>query len=365
MQSIINVIVFVLVLGSIIFIHELGHFLAAKKFGVYCDEFALGMGPTIFSVKGKETKYSLKLLPIGGFVAMAGEADQQDNPNMVDLPRERTIPGIKTWQQVVVMLAGVVMNFVLAIVILLGVNFTQGRMPTNDNVIGTVVAGYPAEKVGMQEGDEIISIKVFSGKEFIINEFSDISNALSVENAGEFSSSDESRVVIKVLRGENKQEIEFVAQAVRPDGSDKYLLGINNTYRHMSISEAFKYTGEELVEMSTAIFGTLGRMFTDKTVFSQLSGPVGIFNITSEVAEQGNVSNILLLIAMLSINVGVFNLLPIPGLDGAQVLFALIEKGMGKPVPVKVRYVVQTIGLCLVFGLMIFVSINDITRLFK
>ena len=121
MQTIINILVFFVILGAIVLIHELGHFLTAKLFGVYCAEFSIGMGPKLFSKKKGETDYQIRALPIGGYVAMAGEADQEDSELMKDVPYERTLKGIKTWKKCIIMLAGVFMNFVLALVLLIGI----------------------------------------------------------------------------------------------------------------------------------------------------------------------------------------------------------------------------------------------------
>ena len=136
MQTIINILVFFVILGAIVLIHELGHFLTAKLFGVYCAEFSIGMGPKLFSKKKGETDYQIRALPIGGYVAMAGEADQEDNELMKDVPYERTLKGIKTWKKCIIMLAGVFMNFVLALVLLIGI-YSFVEVQTNTSEIGT------------------------------------------------------------------------------------------------------------------------------------------------------------------------------------------------------------------------------------
>lgn len=138
MQTIINILVFFVILGAIVLIHELGHFLTAKLFGVYCAEFSIGMGPKLFSKKKGETDYQIRALPIGGYVAMAGEADQEDSELMKDVPYERTLKGIKTWKKCIIMLAGVFMNFVLALVLLIGI-YSFVEVQTNTSKIGSVV----------------------------------------------------------------------------------------------------------------------------------------------------------------------------------------------------------------------------------
>ena len=175
MQNIINVLVFLLILGSIIIIHELGHFLAAKFFGVYCGQFSIGFGPKIWSKKGKETEYEIRALPFGGFVAMAGEENQEDNEEMQDIPIERTLKGIKAYQKVIIFLAGVFMNFILAIVVLLSVNVFAGQLPVNVAQVGTISQGSAAEKSGLQVGDIIQQVDIVeTGQTILISNYEDI-----------------------------------------------------------------------------------------------------------------------------------------------------------------------------------------------
>ena len=133
LQILINIIVFLLILTAIITIHEFGHFITAKKFGVYCGAFSIGMGPKIFSHKGKETEFQIRAIPIGGFVTMAGEDDQEENPYFENVPHERTLKGKKTYQKVIIFLAGIFMNFVLAIVIMFALNTTVGMVAQKGN----------------------------------------------------------------------------------------------------------------------------------------------------------------------------------------------------------------------------------------
>ena len=177
MQTIINILVFFVILGAIVLIHELGHFLTAKLFGVYCAEFSIGMGPKLFSKKKGETDYQIRALPIGGYVAMAGEADQEDSELMKDVPYERTLKGIKTWKKCIIMLAGVFMNFVLALVLLIGI-YSFVEVQTNTSEIGSVVKNNGAYNAGVQAGDTINKITI-NGEEHIIASFSDIQSAFA------------------------------------------------------------------------------------------------------------------------------------------------------------------------------------------
>lgn len=359
MQTIINIIVFFLILGVIVLIHELGHFLTAKFFGVYCAEFSIGMGPKLFSKKKGETEYQIRALPIGGYVAMAGEADQEDNEIMKDVPYERTLKGIKTWKKCVVMLAGVFMNFVLALVLLIGI-YSFVEVQTNTSEIGTVVKDKGAALAGIEAGDVINKITI-NNEEHIIASFSDIQEVLDNENL----QLDTDTVTMKVGLTRNKHYLEKEVTAKYNNETKSYVMGITVATKKLTFVEAIRQGINQFIEYALLIFTTLGKLITDMThTVSQLSGPVGIYTVTAQVTQTGSISTLLSLTALLSTNIGMFNLLPIPGLDGSQVLFALIEKVIRREIPVRIKYALQMAGLILVFGLMIFVTVNDIGKFF-
>lgn len=359
MQTIINILVFFFILGLIITIHEFGHFIAAKKFGVYCSEFSIGMGPKIFGKKIGETEYQLRLLPIGGYVAMAGEADQEDNELFQNVPLERTLKGIKTWKKVIVMLAGVFMNFVLALIILLSL-YSFASFPGNQNIIGTVVKDSAADKAGLKAGDTITRIK-YAGNEYKVTSFSSMTKILSTGTL----KTDNATVTVQVTVVRDKQTLKKDVALKYDESQKRYLMGITAKTERLGFSQAIVRTFSTFSYYATMIFSTLALLFTKtaKTI-GQLSGPAGIYSITASITESGNIVNLFNLTALLSINIGIFNLLPIPGLDGAQVLFALIERAVKREIPPRIKYVIQIIGLALVFGLMILVTINDIKRFF-
>lgn len=359
MQTIINIIVFFLILGAIVLIHELGHFLTAKLFGVYCAEFSIGMGPKLFSKKKGETEYQIRALPIGGYVAMAGEADQEDNEIMKDVPYERTLKGIKTWKKCIIMLAGVFMNFVLALVLLIGI-YSFVEVQTNTSEIGTVVKDKGAALAGIEAGDVINKITI-NNEEHIIASFSDIQEVLDNENL----QLDTDTVTMKVGLTRNKHYLEKEVTAKYNNETKSYVMGITAATKKLTFVEAIRQGINQFIEYALLIFTTLGKLITDMThTVSQLSGPVGIYTVTAQVTQTGSISTLLSLTALLSTNIGMFNLLPIPGLDGSQVLFALIEKVIRREIPVRIKYALQMAGLILVFGLMIFVTVNDIGKFF-
>ncbi|MDO5812076.1 MAG: M50 family metallopeptidase [Bacillota bacterium] len=359
MQTIINIIVFFLILGAIVLIHELGHFLTAKLFGVYCAEFSIGMGPKLFSKKKGETEYQIRALPIGGYVAMAGEADQEDNEIMKDVPYERTLKGIKTWKKCVIMLAGVFMNFVLALVLLIGI-YSFVEVQTNTSEIGSVVKNKGAALAGIEAGDVINKITI-NNEEHIIASFSDIQEVLDNENL----QLDTDTVTMKVSLTRNKHTLEKEVTAKYNNETKSYVMGITAATKKLTFAEAIRQGINQFIEYALLIFTTLGKLITDMThTVSQLSGPVGIYTVTAQVTQTGSISTLLSLTALLSTNIGMFNLLPIPGLDGSQVLFALVEKVIRREIPTRIKYALQMAGLILVFGLMIFVTVNDIGKFF-
>ena len=359
MQTIINIIVFFLILGAIVLIHELGHFLTAKLFGVYCAEFSIGMGPKLFSKKKGETEYQIRALPIGGYVAMAGEADQEDNEIMKDVPYERTLKGIKTWKKCVIMLAGVFMNFALALVLLIGI-YSFVEVQTNTSEIGSVVKNKGAALAGIEAGDVINKITI-NNEEHIIASFSDIQEVLDNENL----QLDTDTVTMKVGLTRNKHYLEKKVTAKYNNETKSYVMGITAAMKQLTFAEAIRQGINQFIEYALLIFTTLGKLITDMThTVSQLSGPVGIYTVTAQVTQTGSISTLLSLTALLSTNIGMFNLLPIPGLDGSQVLFALIEKVIRREIPTRIKYALQMAGLILVFGLMIFVTVNDIGKFF-
>lgn len=363
MQNILNIVVFILVIGSIITIHEFGHFIAAKHYGVYCGQFSIGFGPKLFSKKGKETEYELRLLPIGGFVAMAGEADQEENILMKDVPFERTLPGIKAYQRVIIFAAGVFMNFVLALVVLFASNLMSGRLPLEDVTIDTIEANSAAQTYGLAENDVIKQLYIQeSDKTLVINSYDDLPDSFNKESFD--VDLDTIHVTVTVLRDGKTKEVPVVL--TYDNDYQRYIFGISYKTRAMSVAESMKYTVEDFTSMSTAIIDALKMLvinFSDTV--GQLSGPAGIYQVTAEVTQTGQISYILRLLALLSVNIGIFNLLPIPGLDGCQILFTVVERIIGRELPQKVKFALQVAGLALVMALMIFVTYQDLMRIFS
>lgn len=353
MGTLISIIGFVLLLGIIVFIHELGHFITAKHFGVYCGEFSIGMGPVLFKKQIGETQYSLRALPIGGFVSMAGEAD--DTKKDENIPFERTINGIKSYQQIIVMLAGIFMNIVLAWVIFIGLNVASGQrvLPTIAEV-GEVQSDSIAADAGFQAGDIITHLSFANGEEADIDNFNDMVTQINY-NPG--------ATVFTIER--DGEILDLEATPVLDEKTQTYRIGITGIppkVEKMTLGQSFVEGNKELVSSSTALFQSLGRILQGKNL-DQLSGPVGIFKISAQAAESGVVVYLRLL-AILSINIGVMNALPLPILDGGRALITIIEKIRGRKLNEKVMNVLMWGGVLVLVGLMVFATFNDVLKLF-
>ena len=344
-----TLIYFIIILGVIIFIHEFGHFIFAKKSGVHVYEFAIGMGPKIFSKKPKnsETEYSLRLVPLGGFCAMAGEDVEDSN-----LPKDKQLSN-KTWfQRFMVIFAGPLFNFILAFVLLLSIGLIYGATPTKP-IIGAIVKNSAADKAGLEIGDTILSI---NNKR--VNNWDQVMMQLQMI--------DGSKEVSFVIEDDNDKEktINIKPEKIVEDDVVTYRFGIGTgSKRERGILPSLSYASSKLMSLTQSMGSTLAGLFTGKISVSNVSGPVGIYNVIGEQAKAG-FDSILYLTAFLSINVGFINLIPFPAFDGGRILFLIIEKIKGKPVDSKVENMFHYVGFFLLIGLMILVTFNDILRLF-
>lgn len=253
------------------------------------------------------------------------------------------------------------MNFVLAIVVTFGVNVISGQLPVQNAQIGQVIENSPAQQAGLKAGDVLQELTVNeTGEVILVSNFEDI----QLTQKGLNTTADTIHVKLKVDRQGKTETLQ--ATLKYDQSSQAYKLGIYQATRSMNVAEAIQYTFISIGEMSMAIFAALSQLITrfSETV-TQLSGPVGIYQVTSQVTETGQITYILNLLSLLSVNVGIFNLLPIPALDGCQVIFAIVEKIIGRELPEKVKVALQLCGLGLVMLLMIFVTYQDILRIFQ
>ena len=432
----IKIIIALLIFSLIVIIHELGHFLLAKKNGIAVTEFSLGMGPRILSYQGKETKYSVKLLPIGGSCMMLGEDDNCED--------ERAFNKKGVWARFSVIAAGPIFNFILAFVLAMFVTSIAG---IDKAYVTSVMSGYPASDAGLQEGDLITSIdgknvdisrdiQVFfqfhpivdadpmdityirDGKEyettltpklyeryvigFGYNADTNPAKLQSIEEGKPLANAGmKAGDVIVAINGEKittgeemsayfnqnpitskelsvtyeRDGVETTVTVTPVKASEAYTLGLGyNQYRDESITnplEVIKYSYTEVKFWIKTTIASLGQMITGKVSMDDIAGPVGIVNIIGdsyEAAAKVSPLAVFLELAGLSIllsaNLGVMNLLPIPALDGGRLVFILLEALRGKPVDPEKEGFVHMIGFVLLMVLMVFVVFNDLVNIF-
>ena len=341
---ILTIIYFVFILGVTVFIHELGHFMFAKKAGVYVYEFSIGMGPKLFKFnrKNDETDYCVRLLPIGGYVQMAGEEVEVDE----NVPVDKRLQSKKWYQRFLIMVAGVMMNFILAIVVLFIVALVKGVTLDSRYIQNSSVKG-------LNDGDKIVSI---NGRG--INNYDKLALELTVVGDKDF------KMKVKHENG------EYATVKISPEAvyEDDELLGYNYgfelTGKHeRNIIVAIRYAFRKFFSLIEQMFFTIIYLITGSLSIKMLSGPVGIFNVVGTASSSGFMT-ILSLLALISVNVGFINLLPIPAFDGGHVLFLIIEKIKGSPVNQKIENTIHTVFLALLMVLMVYITFNDILKLF-
>lgn len=345
MSIIITIIAFIFILGVTVTIHEFGHFLFAKKAGIYVYEFSIGMGPRLFKFnrKNDETDYSIRLLPIGGYVQMAGEDIEVDEK----VPKDKLLQS-KTWKErFMTMVAGVMFNFLLAIVVLFIIALIRG-VTTSATKIDTSTIN------GLKKGDNIVEVNGH-----FVNNYDKLALELSVAGSKSFD--------MKVKHKNGTYDTVTVKPKAVYDEKDNlkgYEYGFTITGKHEhSLLSSFKYAFSKFFSTVEQMFFTVWYLITGNLSLKLLSGPVGIFSIVGTAAESGFVS-VLSLLALISINVGFINLLPIPAFDGGHILFLIIEKIKGSKVNPKIENTIHSIFFILLMALMLYITFNDIIRLF-
>ena len=419
----ITVVAFVVMFGVLVSVHEWGHLIFAKRAGMLAREFAIGFGPKMFAFEKNETKYTIRLLPIGGYVRVAG-----DDPEIIELkpghhiglefndagkvnkiivnnkekhpdahlievvssdldhdlvlkgyemddeeevksfavdekaffivdeqetqiaPFDRQFASKTVGQRAMQLFAGPMMNFVLAIAIFIVIGLVQG-VPAEQALLGEIQEGSPADEAGLQTSDEVIQV-----------------NGSSVTTWEEFTTmiqkSPEKEMDLVVQRGDDTESLQMTPREVENEieGGKMGQAGVGLAYEK-SVPKTFKWGATQTYETTTMIIKNLFMLITGQLSIDNLSGPVGIYDATNQIVQNGFMPY-LLWTAMLSINLGVINLVPLPALDGGRLLFVGIEAVRGRPIDPQKEGIVHVIGFALVMLLMIVVTWNDIQRLF-
>ena len=335
-----TIVISVLVFGALIFIHELGHFLAAKWAGIRVNEFSLGMGPVIFQRQKGETAYSLRAFPVGGFVSMEGEDDGSND--------ERAFCNKSVGKRLLVISAGAIMNLLLGFLLMI-------ILVCMGNAVGTTrISQFGEGAVSsqwLQVDDEIVSVNGHR-----VRTPNDISY--------EFMNEDDGILDMEIIRDGAKVNLSGVTFDMQDIGDglkairiDFKVYGVQKTIWNVP-PYAFNWS----VSIMKQVWSSLVKMVTGQFTLNQLSGPVGVASTIGEAASMGLDSTILI-IAFITINLGVFNLLPFPALDGGRLLFLLIEMIRHKPIKPEYEGYVNTAGLLILLGLMAMVTFNDVIKL--
>ena len=329
----VTIIYAVIIFCLLIFVHEFGHFAAAKSVGVRVNEFSLGMGPAILGWTKGETRYSLRVFPIGGYVKMEGEDEDSWDPNAFN---NKSAP-----KRALVLFAGSFMNLITTVILITVLAMVIGM---TSNVIEEVAGGYPAEAAGLRAGDRIVQI---DGKD--MKSWNDVTGQLST-GTGE-------TVAITVVR--DGSEIALVSGvAINEEG--RRIIGITSKLEH-SIVRSFEAGITGTWNMAKEMVKYIGLLFTGRGSMDDLVGPVGIVSIINDQAKMG-IFYIINLTALISLNLAIVNMLPFPALDGGRLLFLGIGQLTGKRISDSVESKIHFAGLMLLFALMIYLVINDVDR---
>ena len=392
-EFILNFIVFILSLALLVVIHEFGHFITAKMFNVYVSEFSIGFGPAFFTKKkeNQETRFSIRAIPLGGYCAIVGEslpefteeeyAQLSDkDKELVDLyktvPNERKLDGISRWKRAIIMIAGVTLNFILGFILLI-VSYSITVVPTIINNYVTVSENSNAYKANWTSEDVIKTSKYeitingnTSVKEFNCEENnSNLYYSISALTNSEFKPQSENDVAKYTLVTMDNKVINFELKAFLNNGEYTWpKVGVSfsynyekGTYRY-NFGEIMKNSCKDFGEFSIAIFKGIGQLFTKEGI-QNVGGMISIFTVQQQAMHSGfNV--VIRLWALISINLGIMNLLPFPGLDGWHFLVLIVEGITRKELPKKFKTIMSNIGMIILFGLMILVTLKDIIGLF-
>ncbi len=348
----------VFVLGVLIFVHELGHFMFAKFFGIKVERFSLGYPPRMFGFKRGDTDYCISWIPLGGYCKMAGMVDESlEADSIKGEPWEfQSKPG---WIKAIVIAAGPGMNFVLAIIVFSFMAFFLGVPEMSISpVIGGVKKDLPAATAGMQKGDVVVSI---DGQE--ISTWQEMTDVIRGNESGE------PQVFEWVRDGKTYSgEVPSVINKIPIDGEikDVRIIGVTNltVKKEVGIISAVEYGSIRTYDLTVLILKAIKNLITGKESIKSLGGPIIIAKLAGESAKTGMWS-LIGFMGFLSLNLGLLNIMPIPVLDGGHLVFITIESIIRKPLPIRLKLVLQQVGMALLLVLITFIIYNDVLRVMK
>lgn len=356
-SSLTGIIAVVLVFGGLVFFHELGHFLAARSFKMGVKTFSLGFGPPIVSRKRGKTVYQIAAVPLGGFVALVGETRDAEIPDEFDEKENFSLR--PAWQRFIVVAAGSVFNLFLAWLICWGLMWNGGRT-TVPPVVGEILADSAAAESPLKSGYRIISLNGIS-----ISRFTEMPPIVQASEGKEITvvaeEPDESLITFSLA--------PTMLSHTQPDGSvvESWSMGIRPagaTHEEFGFFEAAWEGVIEAKNMAAYTWKALSDLVTRKMAFDNVGGPIMIAQVIYKQADHGLI-NVLMLAALISVNLGVLNLLPIPVLDGGHLIFLLVEMAGRRPVPVAIQEKAMMAGLFLLISLMLAATFNDVMRIFN
>lgn len=347
-----GILIAIVIFCIIVIFHEFGHFICAKLSGISVLEFSVGMGPKLFQFKKGETKYSLRLLPIGGYCAMEGEDETDDNP--------RSFRNAALWKRMIVLAAGAFMNFVLGFILLLGLN------GMSESVLNTKIDGFRLFKnaeTGEIESGATSNNFLKEGDQFI--EINDTRIFSYLDLSFIFSTAKSNKLDVVVKRDGEKIEFKDVTFL---DITDNSMIDFTLEHHDKTPGNVIKSSGEMFMSMTHIVGLSIKQMLSGKADKEEVSGPVGVVTAINDTTKESEdtkdaIYNLLYMAALITINLGIVNLLPLPALDGGRLLFCLIELVRRKPVKPEHEGYVHLVGMLLLFGLMIFATYNDIARI--
>ncbi|WP_420340976.1 RIP metalloprotease RseP [Tepidanaerobacter syntrophicus] len=334
MEILLTLIPTIIVLGALIFFHEFGHFIVAKLSGIKVNEFSMGFGPQILKIKGKETDYFIRLLPLGGYVKMEGEDAATSDPRAFNNKPPLT--------RLAVILAGPLMNFLIAAILLSAISFSSGIATTQV----TVIPGEPAAEAGIRDGDVIYAVDGIK-----VNSWEDVVDRIS--------NRPKEQVEITVSR--NNTLITYNVTAKEDPDTKRGIIGIKTVVVKHSLSRSLQFGIQKTFWITKMILVGLAQMLTGKAAVDVV-GPVGIFQIVEEAAKNG-IFQVMYIAALISINLGLFNIFPIPALDGGRCVFIILEILRGRPIDLEKEGFIHFIGFVILMIFMIIVLFKDISKL--